>query len=279
MRRAVALSTLVLLLFVIIIPIGSNAQRPPQNRVQVLSSFPNQNKIIYVPVNSSDRTVYPDWQISLFGSGSFNFSAIGNVVESGNVVNSFSFTYNFSVPSGTTINATLIFEGVTYTFSEKIVDSLSTNNLQYVSILSSYKGQNQYLTVLPGEQGALMYPDWNITLFSSSTQSYSIYENSQKEYAGTFSGSKYFSLNISSSTVSVIIGIGGTIYKFNNEAIALIPVEKYYGPKPPPLVYTLSQYEDGIMKAFIASFFGLTISILMVRKYVLEKEKREVVVE
>ena len=41
-------------------------------------------------------------------------------------------------------------------------------------------------------------------------------------------------------------------------------------------IVTVQEYEYGIARAFVASLFAILISILSVRKWVIEREKREV---
>ena len=83
--------------------------------------------------------------------------------------------------------------------------------------------------------------------------------------------------NVSGSSATVTIGLGNKIFKYSNEIIATVPIQKYYGPKPPPLQYTLSEYEYGIARAFVASAFAIIIALFTARKYLLEKERREVI--
>ena len=83
--------------------------------------------------------------------------------------------------------------------------------------------------------------------------------------------------NVSGSSATVTIGLGNKIFKYSNEIIATVPIQKYYGPKPPPLQYTLSEYEYGIARAFVASAFAIIIALFTARKYLLEKERWEVI--
>ncbi len=244
--------------------------------VQVLSMIPGGSEVLSVPVNSSNLVTYPDWAIYLFGHGSFNFLINGISVENGRSLGSFNFSYTFTEPNGYEINASLIFGNTTYSFHDTLTGQLSNQDIESVSVSSSYPGQAQYLTVSPGTSGALMYPFWIISMESSQNVSFSIYLNGQEQISGHILGPRVVYLNISGSTASVTVGLGSKIFKFSNELIASVPIQKYYGPKAPPSQYTLTQYEDGIMKAFVASFFGLMISLLVVRKYVIEREKREV---
>lgn len=231
---------------------------------------------IYVPVNSSGVTVYPDWHVYLYGQGPFTFSVNGTAVETGQAVSGYNFTYGFSVSQNTRENASLIFLGVTYSFSDIIIGPLSSQVVDRVSVSSSYPGQNQFFTVTPGTAGALMYPDWTIDLLSSSNQSYTVTLNGQAILSGHVSGSRTLEMNVSGSSATVIVVMGKSVFQFPHEIIAAIPIQKYYGPQPPPLQYTLSQYEYGIARAFVASSFAIIIALLTGRKYLIEKERREV---
>jgi len=253
------------------------ASPAPSSHVIVYSTDGSGNELLYVPVNSSGITVYPDWHVYLYGSGSFDFSANGSTVESGVSLGAFNFSYTWNLPGGAFANATLVFAGTTYSFSTIITGPLSNRVIQSVTVSSSYPGQDQYLTVAPGVSGALMYPDWQVTMQSTQNVSYSIYLNGQELQSGYVYGSKTVDFNVSGTSATVTIGLGKQVYKFPNELIATIPIQKYYGPQPPALQYTLSQYEYGIARAFVASAFAIIIALFTSRKYLLEREKREVV--
>ena len=260
---------------VILIP-GAYASDVPSPHVIVYSTLNGGNQDLYVPVNSSGDQVYPDWHIYLYGSGHFSFRMNGSTVESGDSLGAFNFSYTWNLPAGSYANATLIFAGTTYTFSDILTALLSNKSIESVTVSSSYPGQDQFLTVSSGTSGALMYPHWIVSLKSTQNESYSIYVNGQEILSGYVFGSKTVDFNVSGSSASVIIGLGSKVYKYPKELIATIPIQKYYGPKPPSLAYTVAQYEMGIAKAFVASFFGIIISILTARKYVIEHRKREV---
>ena len=250
---------------------GSTSQH-----VSIYSTFSGKNEELYVPVNSSGILVYPDWHIYLYGSGSFTFSANGTIIETGVSLGAFDFSYTFSGPSGSTANASLIFQGVAYTFKDTIIGPLSHHVIESVSVSSSYPGQDQFLSVSSGVSGALMYPHWIATLQSSENETYSILVNGQQIASGTVVGTKAVDFNVTGNTTSVSIGLGTHVYRYPNEIISTIPIQKYYGPKPPTLQYTFAEYEYGIIKAFIASLFAVVIASFSVRKWVVEHEKREV---
>ena len=114
-------------------------------------------------------------------------------------------------------------------------------------------------------------------MISSQESNYEIYLGGSLQKNGTIAGTDTVFLNITGSSASVTVQIGSNVYHFDNEIIARVPLQKYYGPKPPPLQYTLSEYEYGIARAFVASAFAIIIALLTARKYLLEKERREVV--
>jgi hypothetical protein len=251
-----------------------NAAGQGAQGILIYSSIPGGSQYLYVPDNSSGIQAYPDWTITFLQSGSYRIVYNGSTLDSGNAVPGYSLSHVFH--SGQ-ISIYILQDGSNYTFSNiSIVGQLSSTVTQYVSVVSSFSGQNQYLSVIPGQQGVLMYEDWNLSMYSSINASYSVQVNSQMQYQGFILGHRYIHLTFTSSPVSVIVTIGSQSFRFPDEIITTVPLEHYYGPKPPPLVYTIPEYEAGIEKAFAASVFAILISILSVRKYVIEKEKREV---
>ena len=250
---------------------GSTSQH-----VSIYSTFPGKDEELYVPVNSSGMLVYPDWHIYLYGSGNFTFSSNGTIIETGVSLGAFDFSYTFTGPAGSAANASLIFQGVAYTFKDTIIGPLSHHAIESVAVTSSYPGQDQFLSVSSGVSGALMYPHWIATLQSSENETYSILVNGQQIASGTVVGTKTVDFNVTGNTTSVSIGLGSHVYQYPNEIISTIPIQKYYGPKPPTLQYTFAEYEYGIIKAFIASLFAVVIASFSVRKWVIEHEKREV---
>lgn len=256
-------------------PQVATASQPASSHVVVYSTIGNSNDLLYIPVNSTNVQAYPVWHVFLFGSGSFSFTANGTTVETGVSLGAFNFTYSWHTYDKYA-NASLVFSGTTYSFHTILSGILTRHEVESVSIVSSYPGQKQYLSVSPGQSGALMYPHWMVTFISTENTSYSINVNGQTIQSGTVVGTQTIDLNITGSTASVIIGLGTHVYKYPDEIIASTPIQKYYAPKPPSLAYTVSQYELGIAKAFVASGFAIAIALFTARKYLLEKEKREV---
>lgn len=256
-------------------PEVATASQPASGHVVVYSTIANSNDLLYIPVNSTNVQAYPVWHVYLFGSGSFSFKANGTTVETGVSLGACNFTYSWHTYDKYA-NASLVFSGVTYSFHAILSGILTRHEVESVSIVSSYPGQKQYLSVSPGQSGALMYPHWMVTFISTENTSYSINVNGQTIQSGTVVGTQTIDFNITGSTASVIIGLGTHVYKYPDEIIASTPIQKYYAPKPPSLAYTVSQYELGIAKAFVASGFAIAIALFTARKYLLEKEKREV---
>ena len=254
-----------------------DASSAPSSHVIVYSTYQDPNLYIYVPVNSSGVTVYPDWHVYLYGPGSFQFEVNGSTIETGVSLGAFNFTYIFNLPGGAPASALLVFQGISYIFADIITGPLSNQTVDRVSVSSSYLGQDQFFTVAPGTAGALMYPDWTIDLLSSTNQSYTVTLNGQAILSGHVSGSKTLEMNVSGTSATVIIVMGKSVYQFPHEVIAAVPIQKYYGPQPPPLQYSLTQYEYGIARAFVASAFAIIIALFTARKYLLERERREVI--
>ena len=258
-------------------PAVSSSNGSTSQHVSIYSTFSGKNEELYVPVNSSGILVYPDWHIWLYGSGSFTFSSNGTTIETGVSIGTFDFSYTFPGAARSTANASLVFQGVTYSFKDTIIGPLSHHVIESVSVSSSYPGQDQFLTLSPGISNGLMYPHWVATLQSSENESYSILVNGQQIASGTVVGTKIVDFNVTGNVTSVSIGLGTHVYKYPDEIISTVPIQKYYGPKPPTLQYTFAEYEFGIIKAFIASLFAVVIALFTGKKYLVEKERREVI--
>jgi hypothetical protein len=155
----------------------------------------------------------------------------------------------------------------------------SQSNISYVFISSSLPGQSQFLTVSDNVSGALLYPDLAIRLISSSTTPYHIYINGKEESSGNVSGIRDIAYNISSGTskVSISVQMGNKTWNYPNELVSSLPVSKYYGPRPPAALYTNYQYEEALVKGFVAALFGVAIAMFSGRRFILEKEKREAI--
>ena len=254
-----------------------NAGPTPASAIQpilVLSSISGGAQELYVPLNSTGIEAYPDWNVTFLQPGSYSIVYNGSLLESGSATSGYTISHDFPMH---TISVCILFAGSNYSFSHvNIIGQLSSTVTQYASVMSSFPGQNQYLSALPGQQGVLMYGNWNLSMYSSINSSYSVTVDSHVQYQGFILGHRHVSLNFSVSPVTVFITIGSRTFSFPDEIITTVPLQHYYGPKPPPLIYTAAQYESGLEKAFAASVFAILISILSVRKFVIEREKREV---
>ena len=155
----------------------------------------------------------------------------------------------------------------------------SQSNISYVFLSSSLPGQSQFLTVSDNVSGALLYPDLAFKLISSAPSPYSIYSNGKIVSSGNVSGEKSVSYIIPNGTskVSLSVQMGNHVWNYPNELVSSLPVSKYYGPRPPAALYTYFQYEEAIVKGFVAGIFGVAIAMFSGRKYILEKEKREAI--
>ncbi|MGP6208013.1 hypothetical protein ACNF42_08315 [Cuniculiplasma sp. SKW3] len=243
--------------------------------VQVYSSCVNGNQYLFVPVNSSGISVFPYWQIYLFGSGSFSLIVNNSVAETGVSVNSILISYTWNEDIGNRTSAVLNFQGINYTFDDILSGPLNDQIIQSVYVTSELHGQNQILAAESNVSGDLMYPTWTASFHSTQKLNFSIYLGRKMIRSGLVLGNKNVTFNVSGSVVTVQIILGGRTYNFPNELISTVPIEKYYGPKPPAALYTYSQYEIAIAKGFVAAIFGVAVAMFSGRKYVIEKEKRE----
>ena len=244
--------------------------------VQIYSSCQEGNQYLYVPLNSSGISVFPVWQIYLYGNGNFDLYVNNSVVESGVVVHSIHVTYNWNGEKGNRTAARLEFNNLNYTFNDILSGPLNDQIIQSVSVTSVLKGQNQVLAAESNVSGDLMFPTWTVAFHSTQRLNYSIYIKGKVIESGSVLGNKNVTFNVSGSSVSVQVILGTKTYSYPNELISSVPIEKYYGPKPPAARYTLTQYEYGIARAFVASLFTVLVLLLSERKIIIEREKREV---
>ena len=243
--------------------------------VQIYSSCQDGTQYLYVPLNSSGISVFPLWQIYLYGNGDFKLTVNNTVVESGVVVDSIHIKYDWITGKGNRTSAILNFDNTNYTFDDILSGPLNDQVIQSVTVTSVLKGQNQVLAAESNVSGDLMFPTWTVAFHSTQRLNYSIYIKGKVIESGSVLGNKNVTFNVSGSSVSVQVILGTKTYSYPNELISSVPIEKYYGPKPPAALYTYSQYEVGIAKGFVAAIFGVAIAMFSGRKYILEKEKRE----
>ena len=244
--------------------------------VQIFSVCQSGNQYLYVPLNSSGISVFPLWEIYLYGNGNFKLTVNNTVVESGVVVNNIHIKYDWTIGKGNRTTAILNFDNTNYTFDDILSGPLNDQVIQSVTVTSVLKGQNQVLAAESNVSGDLMFPTWTVAFHSTQRLNYSIYVKGKLVESGSVIGNKNVSFNVSGSSVSVQVILGTKTYSYPNELISSVPIEKYYGPKPPAALYTLTQYEYGIARAFVASLFTVLVLLLSERKIIIEREKREV---
>ena len=244
--------------------------------VQIFSVCQSGNQYLYVPLNSSGMYVFPLWEIYLYGNGNFELTVNNTVVASGVVVNSIHIKYDWTEVSGNRTEAILNFDNTNYSFNDILSGPLNDQVIQSVTVTSILKGQNQVLAAQSNVSGDLMFPTWTVSFHSTQRLNYSIYVNGKIVRSGAVDGNKQVTFNVSGSSVSVQIILGTKTYSYPNELISSVPIASYYGPKPPPALYTLTQYEYGIARAFVASLFTVLVLLLSERKIIIEREKREV---
>ena len=246
-----------------------SAAQPHPSQLQVTSHIPGKNQELFLPSNNSNIQMYPDWNISIYASQSFSITVNGKILNSGS--GPIEIHENMSLYK--TVNMNITIGTTTYHYSNIQIIGLPPQIAIYsVSAISHYTGQSQYLTAHPGQSGTLMYPIWEITMLASNNVSYSIRDNGLKIASGHILGKKTIEFNVSGNTTSVTVSLGSHIYNFNNELIARVPLQKYYAPPAPPLIYSLAQYERGLIVAAISSFMSFGIGIVIIGKYVREKE-------
>lgn len=269
------------LFFISLLPLASISYAPiPQDAVtappfSVTTSMANSNDIRDLPLNGSNIDEYPIWNVTFYTSQHFSIEVDNKVMETG--TGPISINLNLSTYESQYINVNITLGTIVYHFKNIKITGLPPEvGIQYATVVSYLPGQDQYLYAFENHS-VQMYPDWEIYMFSSYYLPYSIYENGSLVASGHIVGSKTIYLNVTGSTVSVDISIGPHMYKYPDESIAREPLNKLYQKTPPPLVYTVQQYEYGLAKAFVASLFAFLISVLTVKKYVTEHRKREVV--
>ncbi len=248
---------------------------PMAPQLNIITCMPHSSDIRDLPANDSNIEEYPIWNVTFYDPLHFLIEVDNKTVETGTGPISLSLNLSFYEKQYVNVNITI---GKTlYQYKNIQITGLPPAvGIQYSTIISYLPGQDQYLYAFQNHS-ELMYPDWEIYLFSSSYNPYTIYENGRLIESGHIVGSKTIYLNVTGASVSLDISIGSKLYKYPDESIASEPLDKLYQKAPPPLVYTVQQYEYGLVKAFVASLFAILISLLSVKKYATEHRKREVI--
>lgn len=248
-------------LFVMIVPL-SNAQALNNQPFFIVSGNGDNSAFLSVPLNSSNVNVFTNWEICFIQSGPYSMSYNGTVIKSGYADSGTVINQSFPASIGAVFNVSITFQGHDYHFNDIAQDSLSFINSQSVSVSSSYPGENQFLTASNGQEGVLLYPNWEITLRTDFKENYTITLNGGIVKSGEIDGITSIPLSVNGTTATVMVSLGGKVYTYRNEFIANIPLQKYYGPKGPQNTATFDDIIFGLLKGAIA------VSVLGIIAYV-----------
>ena len=178
-------------------------------------------------------------------------------VDSGTIINQ-----SFPASIGSAFNVSITFQGHAYYFNDIAQNTLSFINSQSVSVSTSYPGENQFLTVSNGQEGVLLYPNWEITLRTDFKENYTITLNGGIVKSGAVDGITNIPLSVNGTTATIMVSLGGKVYTYRNEFIANIPLQKYYGPKGPQNTATFDDIIFGLFKG------AISVSVLGIIAYV-----------
>lgn len=248
-------------LFVMIVPL-SNAQALNNQPFFIVSGNGDNSAFLSVPLNSSNVNVFTNWEIYFIQSGPYSMSYNGTVIKSGYADSGTVINQSFPANIGAVFNVSITFQGHNYHFNDIAQDSLSFINSQSVSVSTSYPGENQFLTASNGQEGVLLYPNWEITLRTDFKENYTITLNGGIVKSGEIDGITSIPLSVNGTTATVMVSLGGKVYTYRNEFIANIPLQKYYGPKGPQNTATFDDIIFGLLKGAIA------VSVLGIIAYV-----------
>ena len=261
----------VLLFSLILIPGVAHTPSSSSPQLQVYTSIGNQQEYLYVPVNSTGVNAFPVWHIDVTG-GDYKIYVDGNVSTSG--IGPYIVTLNLSGYSKVTVGVTI--GSTTYSFTnETILQSQPTTSIGDVFIYSTMKGQQQELTVLPGQSGMLMYQNWTVELGTSSSEQYSIFVGSQIASSGTVNGQKDIFLNFSKGPVTVTVGLGNHLYNFTNELIATVPLNKYYAPPGPTLIASAGVVAEAVAVGGVVFSIFIVIGATVIRPWAISRLERK----
>lgn len=248
-------------LFVMIVPL-SNAQALNSQPFFIVSGNGDNNAFLSVPLNSSNVNVFTNWEIYFVQSGPYSMSYNGSVIKSGYVDSGTIINQSFPASIGSAFNVSITFQGHAYYFNDIAQNTLSFINSQSVSVSTSYPGENQFLTVSNGQEGILLYPNWEITLRTDFKENYTITLNGGIVKSGAVDGITSIPLSVNGTTATVMVSLGGKVYTYRNEFIANIPLQKYYGPKGPQNTATFDDIIFGLFKG------AISVSVLGIIAYV-----------
>lgn len=271
-RVLISITLVISFLSLSLVPASSAGGIPHTPQVQVYTSLNNTKQYLFMPLNSTGLNAYPEWHISIFSAQNYELYVNGNLTESG--IGPISLLEGFYQYNNLTVQVKV--GNTLYTFTDEvIIGSQPTVNVQSVSAISSYRGQNQQLTAIPGESGQLMYSNWTITLKSGSNETYVIYEGKNKVDSGYVLGTTQIFLNISKGPVTVTVGLGSRTYVFSNELIATVPLKQYYSPPKPPLVATALDIVYAIGIGVVVFAIWIVVAGTTFRPWIMDRMKRK----
>ncbi len=243
----------------------------------VYSTSPSvANVSVFMPFGSNNTTSLRDITVVIYGSTSYNVS-YGNTTVMTGFTTSEKYV-NFTLGNGT-YNLSVILDGALYGRITNLHTSAfaSMYAVEGVYIYSIYPGQAQQLYAAPGQSNVLMYPTWNITMYSSVPVAYSIFVNGAFVASGHMVGTKVFTVDINASLGTAVVGLGNTVYHFSNLPISKVPLRKYYAPPSPPLLFTAQVLDLYLVKTAVASGLSIVAAILIVGRLTVSKIERTVV--
>lgn len=271
-RALISITLVISFLSLSLVPASSAGGIPHTPQVQVYTSLNNTKQYLFMPLNSTGLNAYPEWHISIFSAQNYELYVNGNLTESG--IGPITLLEGFYQYNNLTVQVKV--GNTLYTFTDEvIIGSQPTVNVQSVSAISSYRGQNQQLTAIPGESGQLMYSNWTITLKSGSNETYVIYEGKNKVDSGYVLGTTQIFLNISKGPVTVTVGLGSRTYVFSNELIATVPLKQYYSPPKPPLVATALDIVYAIGIGVVVFAIWIVVAGTTFRPWIMDRMKRK----
>lgn len=160
------------------------------------------------------------------------------------------------------------------------IDDAQNSSSYYtnVYIVSTYPGQFQQLFAEAGQSNILMYPYWNITMFSESPHAvnYTIYINGNLVSQGKFTGTANVNYHVNASIATAQIGVGFIVYRFTDLPISSIPLNVLYAPPPPVPIYTQIFLDIFQVKAMIGAFLSLAFAVLVVGRLTVAKKERTI---
>lgn len=233
------------------------------------------NVTLYVPFGTNNSTSLPDLIVVIYGATSFRVMDGNATVESG--FSTTSVAVNMTLGNRTS-NITVILDGVVY---GKITNLHSTPfaslySVEQVFIVSTYPSQSQTLYAAPNSNGALMYPYWNITIYSSAPEPYSVYVNGAFVARGTAAGVITVPVYVNGTLASAVVGLGTVVYKFTNMPISSVPLRQRYSTPSPVTKFTQAFLNDYLIKTVIAAALSLVAAILIIGRLEALKIERTV---